>query len=233
MHQYGVDLYNVAYNYVHEFYCDERLQLPTINNCLCVVDLHIRLQSNMESRFNCSICHSFASLDYASVVRHIGSVHAWEPRFKVTCDIDGCMRTYTSYRCYRAHIVNKHSEHNIISDERVNTEEAFLDHETHIYGTEEMDSVSFDDPVTEVSTERPKLYNKALFLLKLKEERRLSQLAVNGLIGDISTLLEEEILSLKNNVIKCMHEEHASTELITKINKQFSGKLAAPPFEGL
>ena len=184
----------------------------------------------MESRFNCSICHSFASLDYASVVRHIGSVHAWEPRFKVTCGIDGCMRTYTSYRRYRAHIVNKHSEH--MSDERVDTEEG-LDHETDMYGIEEMDSVSFDDPVTEVSIERPKLYNKALFLLKIKEERRLSQLAVNGLIGDISTLLEEEILSLKTNVIKCMHEEHASTELITKINKQFSEKLAVPPFEGL
>ena len=84
--------------------------------------------------------------------------------------------------------MNKHSEH--ISDERVNTEEAFLDHETYMYSTKEMDSASFDDPVTEVSTERPKLYNKAL---KLKEERRLSQLAVNGLIGDISTLLEEEI----------------------------------------
>ena len=186
----------------------------------------------MESRFNCSICHSYASLDYASVVRHIGSVHAWEPRFKVTCGIDGCMRTYTSYRRYRAHIVNKHCE--LISDERVDTEEA-LDHETHMYGADEMDSVSNDDPVTEVSTERerPKLYNKALFLLKLKEERRLSQLAVNGLIGDISTLLEEEILSLKSKVIKCMHEEHASTELITKINEQFSEKLAAPPFEGL
>ena len=91
-----------------------------------------------------------------------------------------------------------------MSDERVDTKEG-LDHEIDMYGTEEMDSVSFDDPVTEVSIERPKLYNKALFLLKIKEERRLSQLAVNGLIGDISTLLEEEILSLKTNVIKCMH----------------------------
>ena len=106
--------------------------------------------------------------------------------------------------------MNKHSER--ISDERVNTEETFLDHETHMYGAEEMDSVCFDDPVTEISTERerPKLYNKALFLLKLKEERRLSQLAVNGLIGDISTLLEEEISSLKSKTSSsvCMRSMH-------------------------
>ena len=30
-----------------------------------------------------------------------------------------------------------------------------------------------------------------------------------------------------------MQEEHASTELIKKINKHFSEKIAVPPFEGL
>ena len=30
-----------------------------------------------------------------------------------------------------------------------------------------------------------------------------------------------------------MQEEHASADLISKINKQFSEKIAAPPFEGL
>ena len=145
----------------------------------------------------------------------------------VTCGIDGCIRTYTSYRRYRDHIVNKHSE--LLSDERVNTEDT---HESSSHSIEEMDSAPFDEPVTEASTERPKLYNKALFLLKLKEEQRLSQLVVNGLIGDISTLLEE-ILLLKDEVVKCMYEEHASIELINKINKQFSDKIAVPPFEGL
>ena len=91
--------------------------------------------SNMELRFNCSICHSFASLDYASVVRHIGSVHAWEPQFRVTRGIDGCIRTYTSYRRYRDHIVNKHSE--LLSDQRVNTEDT---HESSSHSIEEMDS---------------------------------------------------------------------------------------------
>lgn len=96
-----------------------------------------------------------------------------------------------------------------------------------------MDVAPFDDLITKVATERTKLYNKALFLLKLKEERRLSQVAVNGLIGDISILLEEEILSLKSDVIQCMQKEHASTELITTVKSHFSKKLAAPPFEGL
>lgn len=62
-----------------------------------------------------------------------------------------------------------------------------------------------------VLTNRPynHVYNKALFLLKLKEERRLPEGAVDGLIGDISILLEEEILSLKQNITQYMQEGHA------------------------
>ena len=56
----------------------------------------------------------------------------------------------------------------------------------------------------------------AVFLLKVKEEQRLSQVAINGLIGDITTLLEEN-LSLKKDVIQCMQEENALAELIGTI----------------
>ena len=69
--------------------------------------------------------------------------------------------------------MNKHSEL-IISDEGINTEEPFLQGFEPTYSNEEMDAAPFDDSITEVAAERPKLYNKALFLLKLKEERRLS-----------------------------------------------------------
>ena len=55
----------------------------------------------------------------------------------------------------------------------------------------------------------------------------------NGLIGDISILLEEEITSLKKDVIQCMQEEHASVELISNVNKLFSEKIAVTLFEGL
>ena len=58
-------------------------------------------------------------------------------------------------------------------------------------------------------------------------------MAINSLIGDISTLLEEETLLLKKDVIQCMLEGHASTELISRVNEQFSTKIAATPFEGL
>ena len=101
----------------------------------------------MELRFNCSICPSFASLNCGLKVRHIGSVHAWEPHFRVTCGIDGCIQTYTSYRRYREHIVNKHSE--LLSNESVGTQDT---HEPSSHSIQELDSAPFNEPVTEVVT---------------------------------------------------------------------------------
>ena len=90
--------------------------------------------------------------------------------------------------------MNKHGE--LISNESINKQEPLLQ-DFDYKPIEEMDSASFDDPVAKVSIQRPKLYNRALFLLKIKKERKLSQVAVNDVIGDIFTLLEEKILSLK------------------------------------
>ena len=95
------------------------------------------------------------------------------------------------------------------------------------------DSTIDHDVETPTDHEKPKLYNKALFLLKLKEEQRLPQVVINSLIGDVSTLLEEEILSLKKDVIQCMQEGYASTELTSRVNEQFTKQIATTPFEGL
>ena len=83
----------------------------------------------------------------------------------------------------------------------------------HVHSDEDMSLNPFDDSTIDhdvQTTERPKLYNKALFLLKLKEEQRLPQVVINSLIGDISTLLEEENLSLK----KC-HPVHGGGACIS------------------
>ena len=162
-------------------------------------------------------------------MRHIGSVHAWEPRFRLTCGIEGCMRKYKSYRCYRDHTFSKHSELLPAADDSTSTDEPLLQDSEHVYSIEGSPNPSES---TDVLTNRPKTYNKALFLLKLKEERRLPQVAVDGLIGDISILLDEEILSLKQNVIQYMQEGHVSAELISKVNEEFTERVYSP-FEGL
>ena len=122
----------------------------------------------MESRFTCSLCHSFAALDYLSVLRHIRSVHSWEPHFNITCGIDGCVRTYRSFRCYKAHIFTKHSH---FVSQPVNTtdiEEPTIHDDLSLEnsGTYESAATVQDTPIV-----RPKLYNRAIYAV-IKTQRR-------------------------------------------------------------
>ena len=75
--------------------------------------------------------------------------------------------------------------------------------------------------------------SKALFLLKMKEDRRISQSNVDGLIADFTVLLQEEILSLKKDVMSCIQQGQDLNDSISKINELFSQKSAASPFQGL
>jgi len=80
---------------------------------------------------------------------------------------------------------------------------------------------------------RPKLYNRAMLLLKLKEERRLPQVTIDNLVSDVGTLLEEELLSLKYDIGKCLQENDASMELSTKINETITQRIGPSPFQGI
>ena len=125
------------------------------------------------------------------MLHHIGSVHAWKPHFNITCGIDGCVSTYRSFRCYKTHIyghfvsqpdntididIEEPSIHDDLNQESSSTDESALVQDTPIV--------------------RPKLYNRAMLLLKLKEERWLPQVTTDNLVADVGTLLEEELLSL-------------------------------------
>jgi len=61
-------------------------------------------------------------------------------------------------------------------------------HDHNIMHNDEATSADFavDVPVSE----RPKLYTKTMHILKLKHERRLSQVAIDGLISDTTTYLK-------------------------------------------
>ena len=58
---------------------------------------------------------------------------------------------------------------------------------------------------------------KALLLLKMKEDRRISQSNVDGLIADIELLLQDEILTLKNDVMSCIQQGQDLNGSISKV----------------
>lgn len=81
-------------------------------------------------------------------------------------------------------------------------------------------------------TPRPISYNKALFILKAKEERRITQRAIDGLICDISILFEEELSKIKTDIISCVQENCGTDDTVSKIDNIIAHATISP-FHGL
>ena len=58
----------------------------------------------------CPLCDKYASHSFLPVLRHIGEVHQFEPRFAITCGLDGCPSKYNSVSGYKTHLYRKHRQ---------------------------------------------------------------------------------------------------------------------------
>lgn len=182
--------------------------------------------SRMALKYTCSVCYAFSAPNYQSVIRHIGSVHSWEPHFRITCGVDGCPRSYSSYRSFRKHIMDKHQE--ILSDG--NTEPAPADEDADFSDDTYTPCMASQ---TSVAQRRPNNIDKALFLLKLKEERRISQRNIDFLVDDITVLVQDEIRSLKKEVISTIQQSQSVEDSITMVSQMIDQKSSTSPFVGL
>jgi len=77
------------------------------------------------------------------------------------------------------------------------------------------------------------ILHKASFLLKLKEERRVSQRAIDGIVSDINTLFEKEMATLKAEVTSCFESSHNTVITLEKIKDVFDQKSSVPFFHNL
>ncbi len=126
------------------------------------------------AKYTCHKCYRFAAPSFSTVLRHIGAVHSWEPNFDVTCGINGCPRKYTSYRSYRKHILKVHS--NFLDPDSDNDQDS--SNVTVLGGndTPDNDVTESDYVLSSELFEKSSQHSAALFILKAKEERKISQL---------------------------------------------------------
>ena len=63
----------------------------------------------MDFRCQFDTCQ-FATLNYNWLIKHLWDNHGLTSEFSVTCDIPNCQSKFTSARCYRRHIREKHDD---------------------------------------------------------------------------------------------------------------------------
>ena len=75
--------------------------------------------------------------------------------------------------------------------------------------------------------------NMALFLLKAKEARKVSQMSLDGLTSDFSSILERTTEQLKSNINRCLQTSGINMEAIQGLTETFDHPSVTNPFHQL
>ena len=146
----------------------------------------------------CTICDKFAGRSFAAVLRHIGSSHRYDPGLRIRCGIKSCPETYTVFESFRSHVYRKHRE------------ELHLDPRETSHpgnGGEELLTVS-DPPLGDEIGEESSIVDQAAilqssaakFLLKAKEECKLTQVSLDRIVSSMRGLWEQAMELLRQQL---------------------------------
>ena len=219
----------------------------------------------MCSRFagkKCPMC-SFEAATVRIVLSHLRIVHSHDPRFNVTCGVDGCTRTFRSFSALYSHIYRQHKSSGIIQSERIDprsssTEpfEALSLHRAHVDPPTE--ALNLDDldgksepcsdfinhqiydyliDVTQADMEyllgnREQVQrNSALFLIKLKEQRRVSQVTIDDIVSGLEGLLQQTVSRAKAGIRAKLSQQGVSPADLVGLDDVFDDIVR--PFDGL
>lgn len=183
----------------------------------------------------CPLCPSERTrrlnFNVSKYLKHVRLFHAHQPNFHISCQINGCQRSYRNFSTFKNHVSDKHSCEAL--DRSIET--------TSLCDDFDDSDLSLHVPV-HTYTENDELYDSmclaqkssALFLLGLKEEKKLTQTALQGCIEGVTTLSQIRLNAQRQEVYKVLNADGVSQATIDKLDTTFdeNGKFGRP-FIGL
>ncbi len=189
----------------------------------------------------CPLCPSelssrlqFNTTDY---LKHVHLFHAHQPNFQITCGISGCERTFGKFHTFRKHISDWHR------DETNPTNPTNTTQQVSAPGLQEDDDDR--DDVLAHRAEEPEFQavratppsiheSSALFLMGLKEERKLTQVALQSVIEGVTSLTQIRLTVLHGDVCSKLQAAGISPSSIPGLDELFDiERPFGRPFMGL
>ena len=164
--------------------------------------------------YACSLCSHFTSTTMSGVLRHIGSVHAYEPNFHLVCGIEGCPCTYQNYHSFRKHLRRHHAE--VLGSS--------LSNSTQEDDTESQGLQNFYSPVEPLylsPSPEQKIHNAALFVLKTREVLNISQTATSQILSDVTNLYRETFCEIESKVSNVLSANGIQADSIQGFKEAF------------
>jgi len=156
--------------------------------------------SSLQQQYMCTICHAFTRSSFKAVLRHM-SDHRSEPHLSIVCGLENCSEVFGKYETYRKHVYRKHTQF-VLSGS----------HSTDVSQGNGEDAMDVDMAMDEALVEEPvipgsstsdhgdsgsvEVFPKrscALFLMKTREVRCVTQTALNGIVQDVRGFWEDAV----------------------------------------
>lgn len=212
----------------------------------------------------CPLCEDFSVPTFPLLLRHIGQVHRNAPDFQVSCGIDACGSTFTNYHTFRRHLRKKHRHvcrDDDIGESSSSPDGPVQEHEPtdhfsfsgELYVCQENLAYSCiyhyaDDPLAIQPEEEPsdpshshgpssrarKRGDAAMWVLKLKERRMLTQTATDEILSDVTELCTDIVADTKEEVFTVLRSAGVNPEEIPGLRNIFSeSSQHAQPFSNI
>lgn len=132
-------------------------------------------------------------MNISDFLKHVRLFHAHQPNFFISCGIGGCLRTFQNFSTFKNHVSDRHSceLYETSTHQQRNPEESHCLEEFSEDVTNDLSSENL------LSTTQQ---SSAYFLMGLKEERKLTQTALQGVIEGVTTLTQARLALLHNEV---------------------------------
>ena len=158
----------------------------------------------------CSSCRrTFTKISF--LLAHIRIIHANNPGFKIACSANGCCRNFTSFKAFRNHVYSFHRSANDFSwGEEESTAGVISD---------DADNLDLDDsPVDDIDDADPSEADMqraaAMTILKIREQHRLPQGVMSGIIFEVQSLYDVALSVLKHRVDATLSGAGVSSDVV-------------------
>ena len=183
----------------------------------------------MASLFNmvCPICPPIQTplcLNVSQYLKHL--------ELFITCGIGGCLRTFKNIRTLRNHVSGFHSDRDNLDESNYTDNDESHDNSDDDF-TEENDWSNAEQHDNIIDATTTLKISSALFILKLKEKQKLTQVAVQQIIEGVASLFQGHLDALLNQIKSKLVEAGVSTSTIPGFDDLFKEEEHYNPFFGL
>lgn len=158
------------------------------------------------SNMVCPLCPLIRKYDnLTDYLKHVVLFHSHQPNFSITCGIGGCLRIFKNIRTFRNHISARHSGTDYLDSSRFESTNV----EGNCHGNSCSDIETIDES-EDIAADAVQCYkgdrktmlkrSSALFLLKLKEKQKLTQVTLQSIVEGVTSLFHDHLDSIRAEV---------------------------------